>query len=46
MGGGTDDECLAACIVVGQYIDGAAGKDPYVCHRVRDALRDMKQYLK
>ena len=40
-----DDECLAACIVVGQYIDGAAGRDPYVCHRARDALRDMKKYL-
>ena len=35
------EECLTACLVVAQYIDAAAGRDPNICQRARDAVTNL-----
>ena len=35
------EECLTGCLVIAQFIDAAAGRDPYICQRARDAVTNL-----
>ena len=35
------EECLTGCLVIAQFIDAAAGRDPYICQRARDAVTSL-----
>ena len=44
--GAKAEECLTGCLVIAQFIDGAAGRDPYICQRARDAVQHMGNLAK
>jgi len=35
------EECLTGCLVIAQFIDASAGRDPYICQRARDAVTNL-----
>lgn len=35
------EECLTGCLVIAQFIDAAAGRDPNICQRARDSVTNI-----
>ena len=40
------ETCLLACLTVAQFIDAAAGRDPYICQRATDAVTELNELAK
>ena len=37
------ETCLTGCLTIGQFIDAAAGRDPYICQRAVDAVTKLAE---
>jgi hypothetical protein len=37
------ETCLLGCLTIAQFIDAAAGRDPYICQRAVDAVTKLAE---
>ena len=41
--GQAGETCLLGCLTIAQFIDAAAGRDPYICQRAVDAVTRLEE---